>query len=54
MLQDAPHDATSLEALLRRGGQLGHSVAAEDGPAEATILSEEARQTLAWIEALEE
>jgi integrase len=54
MLQDAPHDATSLEALLRRGGQLGHSVAAEDGSAEATILSEEARQTLAWIEALEE
>ena len=54
MLQDAPHDATSLEALLRRGGQLGHSVAAEDGPDEATILSEEARQTLAWIEALEE
>ena len=54
MVEDAPHDATSLEALLRRGGQLGHSVAAEDGADEATILSEEARQTLAWIEALDE
>jgi integrase len=51
MLEDAPHDATS---LLRRGGQLGHSSTAEDGPQEeATILSEEARQTLAWIEALD-
>ena len=54
MVEDAPHDATSLEALLRCGGQLGHSVAAEDGADEATILSEEARQTLAWIEALDE
>ena len=54
MLEDAPHDATSLEALLRRGGQLGHFVAAEDGDDEATILSEEARQTLAWIETLDE
>jgi hypothetical protein len=54
MLQDAPHDATSLEALLRGGGQLGQSVAAEDGAGEATMLSEEARQTLAWIEALDE
>ena len=54
MLEDAPNDATSLEALLRRGGQLGHSSTAEDGPQEeATILSEEARQTLAWIEALD-
>src|SRR6266702_3089630 len=52
MLQDAPHDATSLEALLRRGGQLGQSVATEGGPDEATILSEDALQTLAWIEAL--
>ena len=54
MLQDAPHDAISLQALLRGSGQLGHSVAAEDGPDEATILSEEALQTLAWIEALDE
>jgi hypothetical protein len=54
MLEDAPHDARSLEALLRRGGQLGQSAATEDGIAEATILSEEGRQTLAWIEALEE
>src|SRR6266446_2419051 len=35
MLQDAPHDATSLEALLRRGGRLGQSVTTEDGPDEA-------------------
>jgi len=54
MLEDAPNDATSLEALLRHGGQLGQSVTGEDGPDEATILSEEARQTLAWIEALDE
>ena len=54
MLQDAPHDAISLQALLRGSGQLGQSVAAEDGPDEATILSEEALQTLAWIEALDE
>jgi len=33
---------------------LGQSVAAEDSPDEATILSEEALQTLAWIEALDE
>jgi integrase len=54
MVQDAPHDARSLEALLRRGGQLGQSAATDDGIAAATILSEEARQTLAWIEALDE
>jgi integrase len=54
MLQDAPHDAMSLEALLRRGGRLGQSVTTGDGPDEATVLSEEARQTLAWIEALDE
>jgi len=54
MLQDAPHDARSLEALLRRGGQIGQSAATDDGIAAATILSEEARQTLAWIEALDE
>ncbi|MDQ6673431.1 MAG: tyrosine-type recombinase/integrase [Chloroflexota bacterium] len=54
MLQDAPYDVRSLEALLRRGGRLGESIPPDDGPDEATILSEEARQTLAWIEALEE
>jgi integrase len=54
MLEDAPHDAASLEALLRRGGQFGDSVINEDGADEGTILSEEARQTLAWIEALDE
>ena len=54
MLEDAPHDASSLEALLRRGGQFGDSVINEDGADEGTILSEEARQTLAWIEALDE
>ena len=54
MLQDAPYDVRSLEALLRRGGRLGESIPPDDGPDEATMLSEEARQTLAWIEALEE
>jgi hypothetical protein len=53
MLEDAPHDAASLQALLRRGVQQGQSIQdGEDGPA-ALTLSEEARQTLAWIEALD-
>jgi integrase len=53
MLEEAPHDAASLQALFRRGAQQGPSVV--DGPAdpEALTLSEEARQTLAWIEALD-
>jgi hypothetical protein len=53
MLEDAPHDAASLQALLRRG--VHHSQAAPgDEDSAALVLSEEARQTLAWIEALEQ
>jgi integrase len=53
MLEDAPHDAASLQALLRRG--VHHSQAAlGDEDSDALVLSEEARQTLAWIEALEQ
>ena len=54
MVQDAPHDATSLEALLRRGAQFGQTRATDDGGSDALMLSDEARQTLAWIEALGE
>ena len=55
MVQDAPHDAASLEALLRSGAQfLGQTHAIGDGEPDELILSDEARQTLAWIEALSE
>jgi integrase len=54
MVQDAPHDAASLAALLRRGMQFGQTRAADDGEADELILSDEARQTVAWIEALGE
>ncbi len=54
LLEDAPHDAASLQALLRRGAPQGQSMRDdEDGP-DALILSDEARQTLAWIEALDQ
>ncbi len=53
MLENAPHDAASLESLLRGGTWLGQSSVAV-GPPDALTLSEEARQTLAWIEALDE
>src|SRR6266568_2217156 len=52
MMQDAPHDAASLHALLR--GQLGQTLAADSSEPDELILSDEARQTLAWIEALSE
>jgi integrase len=54
MVQDAPHDAASLEALLRKGAQFGQTHAANDGEPGELILSDEGRQTLAWIEALSE
>ena len=54
MLEDAPHDATSLEALLRRGAQFGQTHAIADGEPDELMLNDEARQTLAWIEALSE
>jgi len=54
MLEDAPHDAASLQALVRRGVHHGQST--EDGAdgADELVLSDDARQTLAWIEALDE
>ena len=54
MVQDAPHDAASLEALLRKGAQLGQTRATNDGESGELILSDEGRQTLAWIESLSE
>ena len=54
MLENAPFDAASLEALLRKGTQLGHSYPTDKSEADELMLSDEARQTLAWIEALSE
>src|SRR6266567_4375265 len=54
MLLDAPHDAASLQALVGRGVHHGQpSEDAGDGTDEL-VLSDDARQTLAWIEALDE
>src|SRR6266702_4718162 len=52
MLQDAPHDAASLQALLRRSAQVGLSHQTDNREPDALILSDEACQTLAWIEAM--
>jgi integrase len=54
MLEDAPHDAASLQALLRRGVHHGQSAARGENDPDALVLSDEARQTLAWIEALDQ
>ena len=54
MLQDAPHDAASLHALLLKGRTSGQTYVADNGEPAELILSDEARQTLAWIEALSE
>ena len=54
MLEDAPYDSASLAALLRRGVQPGLTSSIDDGQSNAPILSDDARQTLAWIEALDE
>jgi integrase len=54
MLQDAPHDAASLQALLGRSAEFGQTSTADNGKTQALMLSDEARQTLAWIEALGE
>jgi integrase len=54
MLEDAPFDAASLEALLRKGSQPGQTHVNDKGEADELTLSDEARQTLAWIEALSE
>lgn len=54
IVQDAPHDSDSLQALLRRGAKLGQTLTTDDGEPDVLVLSDEARQTLAWIEALSE
>src|SRR6266699_3396060 len=54
MLQDAPHDEASLQAFLRKGSQPGQTHVTDKGEADELMLSDEARQTLAWIEALSE
>ena len=54
IVQDAPHDAASLAALLHKGAPVGQTHATDNGEPDALILSDEARQTLAWIEALSE
>jgi hypothetical protein len=53
-LEDAPHDSAALAALLGRGVQPGLTSSARDSESRAPILSDEARHTLAWIEALDE
>jgi integrase len=53
MLEDAPHDVASLQALLQRDGHPDQALGAPAAAQETAMLSEEARQTLAWIEALD-
>jgi len=54
MLEDAPHDAASLQALVRRSMHQGQSGENGTAGADDLVLSDDARQTLAWIEALDE
>jgi hypothetical protein len=54
MLEDAPHDAASLQALVRRGVHQAQSNENSGDAADELVLSDDARQTLAWIEALDE
>jgi integrase len=54
MLQDAPYDAASLRALIRKGIQSESSVAGSPAVDGAPFLNDEARQALAWIDALAE
>jgi integrase len=54
MLEDAPHDAASLQALLGHGMHQGQSMEHGQDDPDTLILGEEARQTLAWIEALDQ
>jgi integrase len=53
MLEDAPHDAASLQVLLRGGVQASHAADAGEHGGDVLTLSDEARRTLAWIEALD-
>ena len=52
MLEDAPHDAAALQALLGSSKEVGQVPMAEDAEPRRQLLSPEARQTLAWIDAL--
>jgi integrase len=52
MLADAPYDAASLRALLGGSNQFSHLPTAEHSSQATLLLSDEARQTLAWIDAL--
>jgi integrase len=54
MLEDAPHDAASLQALLRRGVHQSQAMEHGQHDPDALVLSDEARQTLAWIGALDQ
>jgi hypothetical protein len=51
MLEDAPHDSASLQALLGARKQATTHTDADLGH-EVHVLSDEARQTLAWIDTL--
>lgn len=52
MLENAPYDAASLRALLGTSRQVADVTAAHGSVPQTHALSEEARQTLAWIDAL--
>lgn len=52
MLEDAPYDAASLQALLGRSRPVVDVPDAHRSVQQAHALSDEARQTLAWIDAL--
>jgi integrase len=54
MLEDAPRDAASLQALLKGGFRTSQSAETAEHDGDALKLTDEARQTLAWIEALDE
>jgi len=54
MVEDAPRDAASLLAVLRGGVQArSHGADADVEGGDVLTLSDEARQTMAWIEALD-
>jgi len=50
MLRDAPNDRASLEALVRRAARPAQSP--PDGPPNASVLTDDAKDTLAWLEEL--
>jgi hypothetical protein len=52
MLEDAPRDAGSLQALLQGMTQM-QPEQGENSRQQSPVLSDEARETLAWIEALD-